>query len=70
MHIALLALVISVAAGIAAAYEANLLKLFNIDIGVSVPEEATVVELKLDIRNSSGSAFYRFSLGVHPNGRI
>jgi len=60
IYIALLVIYIGMALGLVIANEPNTLKLFDIGINVYVPEKdiIEVIEVKLDIRNASGSVSY------------
>ncbi|ADM28133.1 hypothetical protein Igag_1330 [Ignisphaera aggregans DSM 17230] len=58
IYIALLVIFIGIVLGLVIANELNILRLFDIGINVYVPEAEGVIEIKLDIRNASGSVLY------------
>ncbi|PUA33655.1 MAG: hypothetical protein B7O98_04385 [Zestosphaera tikiterensis] len=57
-HIALLIIGVGLLSGLIVFSELNPLKLFEVNVSVQVPSEENVIELKLDVRNSSGSVTY------------
>ncbi len=57
-YIVLLLVSVGILSGFIVVSELNILKLFEVNVNVQVPNEENIIELKLDVRNSSGSVAY------------